>query len=417
MEVNVLFLTYYQITPQNGGIERISDLVAEEFDLIGIKCFSAYFYPSKYPKSQHIIKDINLSENNRKHELSHFLKNNSIDIIVNQQVYELDKIISQLREELFKSVRYVFFQHDRPLILFSSTLAYYKFAATHGSFKNRTIFSIKLLFSPVYHILRFIVYRNRFRKIYSHVNKFVLLSEYFIPVFCKQAGITDLTKISIIPNCVTLPIKMSKNIVSNKANDVLIVSRMTDERKRISLALKIWHLYQKKYSSAEARCWTLRLVGTGPYYNDYVKIVKKYHIPNVVFEGHVNDTIPYYKRASVFMMVSDAEGWGLTLTEAQQTGTVPIAFNSYESICEIIKDQCDGVLVKESDIQAYVEKLHFILSDEDERRRIAVNGLSVIDRLSKERMIKCWTLMIEDLMNISYDGKRSAGKLPQFFGG
>lgn len=211
--LNILFLTYHQITPQNGGIERVSDLVAEEFEIIGIRCFSAYFYPSKYPKSEHIIKDICLSENNRKSELSQFLTDNSIDIVVNQQVYELDKVVNRLREELFENVRYVFFQHDRPLIQYWSTLAYYKFAASHGAFRNRMIFSIKLLVSPVYHILRFMVYRNRFRKIYNHVNKFVLLSDYFIPVFCQQTGISNLAKISIIPNCVTLPIRIPNDVV------------------------------------------------------------------------------------------------------------------------------------------------------------------------------------------------------------
>ena len=401
--LNILFLTYHQITPQNGGIERVSDLVAEEFEIIGIRCFSAYFYPSKYPKSEHIIKDICLSENNRKSELSQFLTDNSIDIVVNQQVYDLDNVVNRLREELFENVRYVFFQHDRPLIQYWSTLAYYKFAASHGAFRNRMIFSIKLLVSPVYHILRFMVYRNRFRKIYNHVNKFVLLSDYFIPVFCQQTGISNLAKISIIPNCVTLPIRIPNDVVLKKTKDVLIVSRLTDERKRISLALKIWYLYQKKYSSCEAHNWTLRIVGTGLYYNDYVRKVNEYHIPNVIFEGHVNDTIPYYKNASVFMMVSDSEGWGLTLTEAQQTGTVPIAFDSYESIHEIINNQYNGILVKENDIQSYVDNLHAILSDDNKRNELAVNGLSVVDNLSRERMIKCWTHMIEDLMNFPHD--------------
>lgn len=42
-KLKYIILTYHQITPQNGGIERVSDLVAEEFEIIGIRCFSAYF--------------------------------------------------------------------------------------------------------------------------------------------------------------------------------------------------------------------------------------------------------------------------------------------------------------------------------------------------------------------------------------
>ena len=41
---------------------------------------------------------------------------------------------------------------------------------------------------------------------------------------------------------------------------------------------------------------------------------------------------PYYNEASIFMMTSSFEGWGLTLTEAQQYGCVPLAFHSFASL-------------------------------------------------------------------------------------
>ena len=59
--------------------------------------------------------------------------------------------------------------------------------------------------------------------------------------------------------------------------------------------------------------------------------------------------------------------------------------------------------MKENDIQSYVDNLHAILSDDNKRNELAVNGLSVVDNLSRARMIKCWTHMIEELMNFPHD--------------
>lgn len=89
-------------------------------------------------------------------------------------------------------------------------------------------------------------------------------------------------------------------------------------------------------------------------------------------------------------MTSDAEGWGLTLMEAQQMGVVPIAFDSYESIHEIIQDGVNGLLVKEGDCNGFVRKLHDLLSDDGERKRMAVSGLDVVNRFSIDRMMEQW---------------------------
>ena len=54
-------------------------------------------------------------------------------------------------------------------------------------------------------------------------------------------------------------------------------------------------------------------------------------------------TEPYYNEASIFMMTSSFEGWGLTLTEAQQYGCVPLAFHSFASLTDIITDKSQWV--------------------------------------------------------------------------
>ena len=238
--------------------------------------------------------------------------------------------------------------------------------------------------------MRRFYYWHSFRSIYRNADSVILLSRYFIPVFLRSIGFpTDRKRcIRIINNSVTLPTVSTPENIENKHYEVLIVSRLTEDRKRISLAIKIWWLYQQRYD--EAKKWILRIVGDGEYAPDYRRLVKEKNIPNVIFEGQVDDTVQFYHKASAFIMTSDAEGWGLTLMEAQQMGVVPIAFDSYESIHEIIQDGVNGLLVKEGDCNGFVRKLHDLLSDDGERKRMAVSGLDVVNRFSIDRMMEQW---------------------------
>ncbi|WP_273163849.1 glycosyltransferase [Bacteroides fluxus] len=396
MNLNILFLTYFEVTPQKGGIERVTDIVATNLsEKNGIKCYSAYYYSNNLVHTNFSGK-ICLEWGEEYNQLHRFISENNISVVINQQIYSLNKIIVRLRQTLF--VYYVYFQHDRTAIDLCSDFSYYKYAAHHGNnTRKRCMFAVKFMIAPVYAMMRKLYYRHLYRSIYHNVDTIVLLSRYFIPVFLKSMGkLSDSRKcISIINNSVTLPSVTTPEDISKKLREVLIVSRLTEERKRISLAIKIWQLYQNSFE--ESKEWILRIVGNGEYASDYKKLVAKKKIPNIIFEGQVEDTIEYYRRASAFIMTSDAEGWGLTLVEAQQMGVVPIAFNSYESIHEIIQDGVNGVLVKNSDCTEFVRKLHELLNDDNKRRSMAINGLEVTRIFSVDRMISQWLKILDNL--------------------
>ena len=65
--------------------------------------------------------------------------------------------------------------------------------------------------------------------------------------------------------------------------------------------------------------WKLVIVGSGSDENNYKSYVAENDIKNIYFEGNKNP-LPYYQKASVFLMTSALESWGLTITEAQQFG-------------------------------------------------------------------------------------------------
>ena len=56
----------------------------------------------------------------------------------------------------------------------------------------------------------------------------------------------------------------------------------------------------------------------------------------------------------------------MVLMEAMQMGVVPIAFNSFESVYDIIDDRLNGIIVENNDIDMYVKQLKWLMCHEEE---------------------------------------------------
>lgn len=110
MSLNILFLTYHEVTPQKGGIERMTDVVVNNLlNREGFYCYSAYYYPNKLEHT--IFSDkLCLERGNEYKQLEHFIAHNKINVLVNQQIYTLDNVLAKLNK--CYSVRYIYFQHD-----------------------------------------------------------------------------------------------------------------------------------------------------------------------------------------------------------------------------------------------------------------------------------------------------------------
>ena len=68
---------------------------------------------------------------------------------------------------------------------------------------------------------------------------------------------------------------------------------------------------------------------------------------------------------------SAIEGWGMVLVEAQAMGCVPIAFDTYSALHDIIEDEATGCLVANDDLQEYALRLARLMRDEPLRRAMA----------------------------------------------
>lgn len=80
-----------------------------------------------------------------------------------------------------------------------------------------------------------------------------------------------------------------------------------------------------------------------------------------------------------------------------QYGCVPMAFDSYASVHDIIADGDNGYIIPAFDEEEYARKLDMLMSDEDLRMRMAAKGRESVKRFNPETIAQQWIELFENL--------------------
>jgi glycosyltransferase involved in cell wall biosynthesis len=223
----------------------------------------------------------------------------------------------------------------------------------------------------------------------------VLLSEAFINEYFNYAELNDKSKFVVIPNALSYDDFLLLNKLYEKKKQVLVVSRLEEAQKRISLVIKAWDTIMRNEENERMRNeWSLKIVGTGDSEKDYKRLAQELNIHNIEFCGRQQPKT-YYEDSSIFLMTSSYEGWGLTLTEAQQFGCVPIAFDSYSSIHDIITDGKNGLLIKDNDLNLFVRKMKKLMTSESLRIKMAQNAIRSSEQFALHKIINLWENLLK----------------------
>ncbi len=397
--MNVLFYTFYKVSPTKGGTERTTISIASGLTkFYGYHCFSAYCVAEDTPMEPCFEAELCWKRKDGANKLSSFIKENNIDWIVNQGVLEDAEIIRKASEGTKCKVAIA--HHFEPgwekhFVRFEDFLLSFKKST---KWTQRLKRAIRIIIYPYYRQRYILGLKNNYKKAYLYADRVILLSSGFIPQFMKYAHLKSGSKFQIVPNALSYTEYLSIDKISKKQPIVLIVSRLDETQKRLSLALRIWN-EAKKHPNAND--WKLIIIGHGRDEQMYHRMISKNNIPDVYLLGRQQPK-QYYKEASIFMMTSKSEGWGLTLTEAQQFGVVPIAFNSYVALNDIITDGEDGIVIREGEVNTYIDELIGLISDKKRRERMAVNAIENCIRFSQEEIAKKWySVFSQDCSNIS----------------
>ena len=249
--------------------------------------------------------------------------------------------------------------------------------------------------------------RMNYRKICRESAAVLMLSggerDALLRCLPKNSGYAN--KIYVLPNMVPLGEGVPAEEISRKRKELLFVGRIELGQKRPDLLLKIWAKLEARFPE-----WSLRMVGGGDK-NDMLllkTLAGTLGLARVSFEGFQKPG-PYYREASIFCMTSAYEGFGLVLVEAASFGCVPVAFDSYAAVRDIIDDGENGALVPAFDLDAYAETLARLMLDDALRERLAKNALAQIPaKFSPEKIGAQWEALFRKVCMTRSRGASSA---------
>lgn len=377
--MNILFLYAGVIDPNKGGIQRVTSVLSDYFEEKGhsVWYLSLNFYKKEnpHPNRQLMFPDkraLDTDENITFWEDVLWEKN--IDIVVNQAAQSPQSL--KLMRIAKRKCRIYSVYHTAPLGKILNFEAAYV-DRFKGCFYVFIILAKIDLFKKLLLWLYIRKYRKYFREISDVSTCFILLSNGFKSEFSLMLGRKSLENVIAISNPVSFN-DLYQYDSKSKINEVLYVGRIDNSPKRVDLLLRIWQKIYKRFPE-----WKLTIVGDGKDLERMKTLARNLCLENYSFEGYV-DPREYYMRASIFCMTSSFEGFGIVLVEAMHYGTVPLAFNSYASVKDIIHDRKDGFLVTPFDLDEYAKTLELLIVNESMRKEMALNAIESSKKFSIE---------------------------------
>ena len=169
---------------------------------------------------------------------------------------------------------------------------------------------------------------------------------------------------------------------------------MKDKNKRLFLLIDIWKAIIEKLND---KSWVLNMVGSGDDLNKLKEYIDKEKIQNVVFFDN-SDPVNFFKKANFFLMTSIAEGFPMTLIESQKFGCVPIAFNTFASIHDIIINDFNGKIIKEGDTDAYVHAILELIYDNEKYSGLQKNAIEYVSKFDAVNILPEWNKLLEEVI-------------------
>ena len=171
-----------------------------------------------------------------------------------------------------------------------------------------------------------------------------------------------------IPN----PAPEGRTLSTQSTKRAVALARFSHE-KQIPLMVR---LFAAAITVPEADGWSLAIYGDGVERPQVAEEIEHSGMhTRIELAGVVDDSATALSDASLNLLTSSLEGFGMTILEAACSGIPSIAFDCSEGVRSQLEDGA-GYLVPASDETAYVEALRAAMTNDEERARRADRALT-----------------------------------------
>lgn len=387
--MNILFTSSTPFHPLRGGVGRVTDTLCKELQKRGYQVFylNADWVAEerkkyKYPAPVTILPIKNIDDAQCVISYRKYLTENKIDVVINQDALYVD-FYNNVGDLPIKVISVI---HNNPLMNYNHLLNDLLTLRNNSLLERMKRIVRCLLYLRVKKQLKEYI-DKRFGNIILSSDKILMLSPYYVQSL-KNFGISVENKFDYVYNPNSFPLQTS---LFKKKKEIIYVGRLDNRSKKVGRLIKVWSKVGKKYPD-----WNLTVVGDGPDRNQLEVLKKKYQVGNLTFEGF-QSPIEYYKRASIICMTSSFEGFPMVLVEAMQFGCVPIAFDSFEAIHDVIIPKKTGELVKPFKIKDYINKLSNLIDDDTKRTTMSDAASMYVARFDVKTIADRWEYILETL--------------------
>lgn len=394
--MNILFYGMLSVSiPPAAGEATLNLLLSQDLTRNGHCCYSAY-YEEISGKKASFDDSICLSPTKEKESLEDFIIRHNIDMVVlqwnfsNKNFYILDMLSEIRKKRPFKIIHFINTLPFTEITGYDFDYVVYilKFSRPIKTAIKDFLWSVSCWLKLPYTMRRV---AKRYHYSCDRCDKVVLLSSYYIDNYMTHVR-CDKNKIrSILP-----PLVANATICNNdnykKEKLVVVIARFNEQSKRVSRAIKIWKLIEKKY---QVKDWRLEIVGYGKDELYYKQLAERYGLKQIRFVGRQSST-EWLKRAEIIMNTSAHEGVPMTIIEAKQLQVIPMSFDSYGGVHELIRHNQNGIIVPDGNLKTYAKELYELLSDESKRASLRMHLADGLDKFSPENVIAQWNKLISE---------------------
>jgi glycosyltransferase involved in cell wall biosynthesis len=139
------------------------------------------------------------------------------------------------------------------------------------------------------------------------------------------------------------------------------------------------------------------LLADESYVDELKKLAQDSAPGKVRFLGPVSDPWEFLSRLDVLVVPSRREPWGRVAAEALIAG-VPVIAADTGGLPEIVRDGVDGCLYHPGDVTVLVEKLEWLLSNDELRMRIGQSTSDSVERFMPENHAKHVAQALDDVL-------------------
>lgn len=232
--------------------------------------------------------------------------------------------------------------------------------------------------------------------VYRHTDLYQVLSPSYVPLFSNFTGIKHPDHLMVQTNPVTLDSTDFVYSFPKKQKEIIYLGRIDYNQKRVYRVIDTWARLEKKFPD-----WKLTIVGDGVERKNVEKLVADYDLKHVSFEGFQQPK-PYCERASILLLTSEYEGFPLVLAECMSFGVIPVVYDSYSAVRDIIDDGKDGVVIPYEkdgyDADKAAGMLAQVMQNDSLRDMMAHAAIEKSKAYSVERIYQEWMRTLTSLV-------------------